>query len=96
MNAELPAMLDADPYGSTPPEKLNVLKDADVWTTNLGWPGPANAAIGEVFSLPIIPNMMARAARGEQSAQDSVLQAETEITEIFDKWRGEGLIGGGA
>ena len=96
LNAELPAMLDADPYGSQPPDKLNVLKDANEWTTNLGWPGPANAAIGEVFSLPIIPNMMARAARGEQSAQDSVIQAETEIKEIFDKWRGEGLIGGGA
>jgi hypothetical protein len=39
--------------------------------------------------------MMARAARGEQTAQESVAQAETEITEIFEKWRGEGLIGGG-
>ena len=87
--------LDNDPYGSQPPDKLAVLKTADDWTVNLGWPGPANAAIGEIFALPIIPNMMARAARGEQTPQESIAQAETEITEIFDKWRAEGLIGGG-
>ena len=88
--------LDADPFESVPPDKLNVLKTANDWTVNLGWPGPANAAIGEIFALPIIPNMMARAARGEQTAAESVAQAETEINEIFEKWRGEGLMGGGA
>jgi multiple sugar transport system substrate-binding protein len=39
--------------------------------------------------------MMARAARGEQTPEESVAQAEQEINTIFDKWRGEGLIGGG-
>ena len=72
-----------------------MLKTADDWTTNLGYPGPANAAIGEVFSLPIIPNMMARAARGDQTAAESAAEAETEITEIFEKWKAEGLMGGG-
>jgi multiple sugar transport system substrate-binding protein len=87
--------LDNDPFGSEPPDKLAVLKDANDWTTNLGWPGPANAAIGEIFNLPILPNMMARAARGEQTAAESVAQAETEIKEIFERWKAEGLIGGG-
>lgn len=87
--------LDVDPYGSEPADKLSVLKTAADWTTNLGYPGPANAAIGEVFSLPIIPNMMARAARGDQTAAESAAQAETEITEIFEKWKAEGLMGGG-
>jgi ABC-type glycerol-3-phosphate transport system substrate-binding protein len=87
--------LDNDPYGSEPPDKLAVLKDANSWTTNLGHPGPANAAVGEIFALPTLPNMMARAARGEQTPQESVAQAEQEIKEIFDKWRAEGLIGGG-
>jgi multiple sugar transport system substrate-binding protein len=87
--------LDNDGYGSDPANKLAVLKDANTWTTNLGHPGPANAAVGEIFALPTIPNMMARAARGEQSAADSVAQAETEIKEIFDKWKKDGLIGGG-
>jgi len=87
--------LDNDKYGSNPPDKLAVLKTANDWTVNLGWPGPANAAIGEIFALPTIPNMMARAARGDQSAADSVAQAEKEINDIFTKWRGEGLMGGG-
>jgi multiple sugar transport system substrate-binding protein len=87
--------LDNDPYKSDPPDKLSVLKTANDWTFNVGWPGPANAAIGEIFALPTLPNMMARAARGEQSAEESVAEAETEINEIFDKWRGEGLMGGG-
>ncbi|MEA2597313.1 MAG: multiple sugar transport system substrate-binding protein [Thermomicrobiales bacterium] len=87
--------LDNDPYGSDPANKLAVLKDANSWTTNLGHPGPANAALGEIFALPLIPDMMARAARGEQTAQESVAQAETEIKEIFERWKGEGLVGGG-
>jgi multiple sugar transport system substrate-binding protein len=87
--------LDVDPYGSDPANKLAVLKDANSWTTNLGHPGPANAALGEIFALPLIPDMMGRAARGEQTAAESVAQAETEIKAIFDKWRAEGLVGGG-
>ena len=87
--------LDNDPYGSQPPDKLAILKTANDWTVNLGWPGPANAAIGEIFALPLIPDMMARAARGEQTPAESVAQAETEIKAIFDKWKGEGLLGGG-
>jgi multiple sugar transport system substrate-binding protein len=40
--------------------------------------------------------MMARAATGLATAEESVAQAEKEINEIFEKWRGEGLVGGGA
>ena len=35
-------------------------------------------------------------ATGQQTAEESVAEAEAEITAIFDRWRGEGLIGGGA
>jgi multiple sugar transport system substrate-binding protein len=89
-------LLDNDKYGSVPPDKLATLKTANDWTTNLGYPGPANAAIGEIFNLPLIPNMMARAATGLATPEESVAQAEQEINEIFERWRGEGLIGGGA
>jgi len=85
-----------DPFGSEPADKLVVLQTANDWTTNLGHPGPANAAMGEIFALPTLPNMMARAAQGQQTAQESVAQAEQEINEIFTRWRDEGLIGGGA
>jgi multiple sugar transport system substrate-binding protein len=40
--------------------------------------------------------MMARAAQGQQTPEESVKQAEQEITAIFEKWRAEGLMGGGA
>jgi ABC-type glycerol-3-phosphate transport system substrate-binding protein len=93
---DLDTWLGDDPFGSEPSDKLAVLKTANDWTTNLGHPGPANAAMGEIFALPILPNMMARAARGEQTPEESVAQAEQEISAIFDHWRAEGLMGGGA
>jgi multiple sugar transport system substrate-binding protein len=93
---DLENWLQNDPYGSDPADKLAILETANDWTTNLGHPGPANAAMGEIFALPTLPNMMARAATGQQSAQDSVATAEQEINAIFDKWRAEGLMGGGA
>ena len=93
---DLEQWLDNDPYGSEPADKLSLLKTANDWTTNLGHPGPANAAMGEIFALPILPNMMARAATGQQTAEESVAVAEQEINAIFEKWRAEGLRGGGA
>jgi multiple sugar transport system substrate-binding protein len=91
---QLPAWLDNDPYGSQPANKLALLKDAESWSTNVGHPGPANAAIGEVFDTFVLPKMMARAARGELSAKDAVAEAEVEVKKIFAKWRAEGLVGG--
>jgi ABC-type glycerol-3-phosphate transport system substrate-binding protein len=93
---DLNAWLDNDPFGSQPADKLSVLKTALDWATNIGHPGPANPAAGEVFNTFIIPNMLAQAARGELTAQEAVAQAEQQITQVFDKWRAEGLIGGGA
>ncbi|MDP9364897.1 MAG: extracellular solute-binding protein [Chloroflexota bacterium] len=87
--------LDNDPYGSQPPNKLGILKTAEQWTRNLGWPGPANAAIGEVFGTNVLPTMMARAAQGQMTPQQTVEEAERAVRPIFDRWRGEGLIGGG-
>ncbi len=93
---ELSEWLTDDPFESVPPDKLAVLETANDWTTNLGHPGPANAAMGEIFNLPILPNMMARAAQGQQTAEESVAQAEEEIIAIFEKWKAEGLMGGGS
>jgi multiple sugar transport system substrate-binding protein len=85
-----------DPFSTTNKTRLKFLKfdDALKWSTNVGHPGPANTAVGEVFNTFVIANMMARAAKGQQSAKDSVAQAEKEIKTIFDKWRSKGLIGG--
>ncbi|MGH2686764.1 MAG: hypothetical protein ACRDJP_14965, partial [Actinomycetota bacterium] len=71
-----------------------VLADAEEWSANVGYQGPASTAIGEVFATFIIPNMFASVARGRSSAQEAVADAEAQIQPIFDKWREEGLIGG--
>jgi ABC-type glycerol-3-phosphate transport system substrate-binding protein len=87
--------LEDDPFGSEPSDKLSILTGSTEWATNIGHPGPANTAEGEVFGLPIIPNMFARAARGEVTPEQSVADAAREVEGIFTKWRERGLIGGG-
>jgi multiple sugar transport system substrate-binding protein len=87
--------LDQDPYGSEPVDKLMIMKGANDWTTNIGHPGPANAIMGSVFGEFVLPNMLARVARGEQTAQESVAEAETQINAYYEQWAAEGLVGGG-
>ncbi len=71
-----------------------MLKTALDWATNIGHPGPANPAIGQVFAEAIIPVMFAEAARGDKTPEEAVADAETAISAIFDDWRGRGLVGG--
>jgi multiple sugar transport system substrate-binding protein len=92
---DLGTWLSADPYGAQPPDKLALLENAVDWSTNIGYPGTANTAEGEVFATFVIPNMFARAARGEVSPQQAVADAEAQIIPIFDNWRTRGLIGTG-
>ena len=47
-----------------------------------------------MFGTFIIPNMMAKAARGELSAKEAVEDAEAQIKPIYEKWRAQGLVGG--
>jgi len=90
---ELDGWLAQDPFGSRPANKLEVLNTAKDWVTWLGWPGPANPAIGEVFGTNIVVTMMAEAARGEKTPEQAIADAETQINAIFDKWRDAGLVG---
>jgi ABC-type glycerol-3-phosphate transport system substrate-binding protein len=96
LTPQLAGWLGSDPFGSKPAEKLAFLTDAKKWTTNIGHPGPSNTAEGEVFNTFIIPNMFARAARGEVSARQAVADAEAQINPVFAKWRSQGLVGGGS
>ncbi len=73
--------------------KLLPLRDAEKWSTNIGHPGPANPAEGEIFGTFVIPTMFARVAQRRQSAEESGKQAAAEGRKIFDKWRAQGLIG---
>jgi multiple sugar transport system substrate-binding protein len=58
------------------------------WTTNVGYPGYSNAAIDEVFNKFLIPQMFARVARDEMTADEAMRAAHREISRIFNKWRG--------
>jgi ABC-type glycerol-3-phosphate transport system substrate-binding protein len=89
------AWLSNDPFNANPPDKLALLTGATDWSTNIGHPGPASPAAAEIFNTFVVSNMLARAARGEQTAAESVAQAEEECNNIFAKWRAEGLVGGG-
>src|ERR687890_586642 len=75
---QLDGWLAKDPYGANPADKLAFLKDATSWSTNIGYPGPSNTAIGEVFGTFVIPNMFASAARGDASPKEAVAQAEAQ------------------
>ena len=86
--------LDNDPFKSTPSNKLAVLKDAADWSVNVGYPGPASPAIGEIFDTNVLPSMMAAAAKGDKTPKQAVADAETQIKAIFTKWREKGLVGG--
>ncbi|HET8661827.1 MAG TPA: hypothetical protein VFM55_22880, partial [Micromonosporaceae bacterium] len=94
LTPNLNTWLTNDPFGAKPADKLAFLREATQWSTNIGYPGPANTAEGEVFNTFIIPNMFARVARGQQTAQQSVAAAETQVKAVFAKWRAAGLVGG--
>jgi len=92
---ELNNWLSNDPFGAAPADKLKVLATATDWAVNIGYPGPASPAIGQVFGEAIIPVMFASAANGSATPGDAVAEAERAINAIFEDWRGRGLVGGG-
>jgi ABC-type glycerol-3-phosphate transport system substrate-binding protein len=91
---QLSGWLDNDPWGAKPANKLSLLKSAINWSANIGYPGPSNPAIGEVFSTFVLPTMFAKAARGQAGPKQAVAEAEKQINSIFGNWRSRGLVGG--
>jgi multiple sugar transport system substrate-binding protein len=75
-------------------DKLQALVSAEQWSTNVGHPGPASPAIGEIFGTFVIPNMFAKVAQKQQSAEEAVKEAAQQCRRIFAKWREQGLVGG--
>ncbi|MPZ70325.1 MAG: extracellular solute-binding protein, partial [Actinobacteria bacterium] len=68
---DLNEWLDDDPFALEGDDvtKLEPLKTAVDWAVNLGYPGPANPAIGEINGTFLLPNMLARVARGQQEPE---------------------------
>jgi multiple sugar transport system substrate-binding protein len=80
--------LDKDPS-----RKYGVLESiSKKATTNVGFPGYSNAAIDEVFSTFLIPQMFAEVAQGNKTAAESVRDTSSEVRRIFKKWRARGKI----
>jgi len=88
---DLKALITKD-LQATPPDKYKVLVDVGEWTTNLGYPGYANAAIDEIFGTWIISSMFAQVASGKTTPEDALSRADKEVQAIFQKWRTRGLI----
>jgi multiple sugar transport system substrate-binding protein len=69
-----------------PPGKYTELKDALHWTPNLGAPGLANPVMMEAFNSFVIPRMFTSVVKGDLTPEEAARAAETEITNIFEKW----------
>jgi multiple sugar transport system substrate-binding protein len=69
-----------------------LLADAPVWTTNIGYPGYTNAAIGEALNRGLIPRMCARAATGKLSPEEALDEADRELRNIFEAWKAKGKV----
>ena len=79
-------ILSDDPT-STPRDKLAILQSSDEWSAVPGYPGPAWPATDEIYNDFVICDMMAKAATGAMSAEDSVKWAAQQCEAIFNKWQ---------
>jgi multiple sugar transport system substrate-binding protein len=78
---------------NTPRGKYKVLDTINKrYTYNVGYPGFSNAAIGEVFSLFLIPQMFAEVAQGKRTPADAARTYHKQIGQIFAKWRRRGKV----
>ena len=76
-----------------PKGKYSILTTvASKFTRNVGYPGYANPAVGEVFDRFLIPRMFAQVAQGKLSAAESVSATATEMRGIWSKWRKAGKV----
>jgi ABC-type glycerol-3-phosphate transport system substrate-binding protein len=73
-----------------PPYKYAPLQDALHWTPNLGVPGVATPAYMEIFNSMVVPRMVAKVLKGEQSAEDVATAGAAEMQRIVDKWKKAG------
>jgi len=65
---------------------------AEKYTHNIGYPGTTNAAMDEVFSKYLIPQMFAQVSQGKMSAADSVSSINSQVKDIYAKWKDRGKI----
>jgi multiple sugar transport system substrate-binding protein len=62
------------------------------YTTNVGYPGFANAAVGDIFNQSLIPQMFAQVAQGKMTPEDAARSMQGKFRSIYGTWRGQGLL----
>jgi multiple sugar transport system substrate-binding protein len=62
------------------------------YTTNVGYPGFANAAVGDLFNQSLIPQMFAQVAQGKMTPQDAARSMQGKFKSIYATWRAQGLL----
>lgn len=83
--------LERDP--AKPLGKYKVLGQiAEKYTNNPGYPGYSNAAIDELFSKFMIPQMFAEVAQDKRTPEDAAKAYHREFGKIFAQWRARGKI----
>jgi len=88
-NIRKPLMAD----GAKPKGKYGILDTiSKKYTYNVGYPGTANAAMGEVFDTYLIPEMFAKVARGDLTPDAAARQYQNRIGRVYTKWRKRGKI----
>jgi multiple sugar transport system substrate-binding protein len=81
----------ADPH--PPKGKYTILTTiAEKYTHNIGYPGTTNAAIDEIWSKFLIPQMFAQVSQGKMSAADSVKSTASQVKDIYATWKARGKI----
>ncbi len=88
---DLKQLLDKDSKAK-PADKYAVLGDSLDWATNVGYPGYANAAIGEIYSTWVLNVMFAKASTGDMSPEDAVKEADAKCRTIWKRWRDRKLL----
>jgi multiple sugar transport system substrate-binding protein len=89
--ADIRKVAAADPH--PPKGKYTILTTiAEKYTHNIGYPGTTNAAVDELFSKYLIPQMFAQVSQGKMSAEDSVRHTNTAIKDIYAKWRKRNML----
>jgi multiple sugar transport system substrate-binding protein len=65
---------------------------AQKYTTNVGYPGFANAAVGDIFNQSLIPQMFAQVAQNKMTAAAAAKAMQSKFNSIYATWRAQGLL----
>ena len=60
-------------------------------TTNVGYPGFANASVGDIFNQFLVPQMFAQVAQGKMTPSEAARSMQGQFRSIYRKWRAQGL-----